>query len=385
MKGKENICIKLNAGILPAVLVICVLMLLALFAVYMTWSGESLFVAGINYRMAQYANMESACVIYRNDSTFIRKLEQTREYRLYPEDRSSVVRLTAGLWGLYEIITLKGEKEIPVSYRLLGNIRHSEYACNFYYPDNHTSLIITGNTTINGEMCLPASGMRSGQIRSEFFSGAPVDERKIKPGGRTLPLPLERSAGHIKSLFEDAGHILHFKGEKEFAGNNIELDHLSGDALVIARKITVQENAVIKGQLFATDTILVKSGAVLQYPGGIFLAGDNPGRYVEIGEGCIINGYVIVDGDGKSDINYPNYKQSPGGEIRGMVYINGIAILHGRIKGPVFLQRAVFYSDYGYYDNTIYNAVIEENDNLVFPLWLNSRYGKKEIKWLEKE
>lgn len=386
MNGKENICIKLNAGILPAVLVICVLMLLALFAVYMTWSSESLFVAGINYRMGQYANMESACVVYRNDSTFIRKFERNPEYRLYAEDKSSVVQLTAGLWGLYEMITLKGEKENPVSYRLLGNIRHSEYACNFYYPNDHTSVIITGHTAINGEMCLPVSGIRSGQIRSEFFSGTPVDERKMKPSGRTLPPPLERSAGHIKSLFEDTGHILPFKGEKKFAGNNIEeLEHLPDDALVIARKITVKENAVIKGQLFATDTILIKSGAVLEYPGGIFLAGDNPGRYIEIEEGCIINGYVIVDGNGKSDINYPNYRQSPGSEIRGMVYINGIAILHGCIKGPVFLQRAIFYSDYGYYNNTIYNAVIEENDTLVFPLWLNSRYGKKEIKWLEKE
>lgn len=377
---------KLNAGILPAVLIMCVLMLLAVFAVYMLWSSESLFVAGINYRMAQYANMESACVAYRNDSAFIRQFEHNPEYRLYAEDKSSVVQLTAGLWGLYEMITLKGEKETPVSHRLLGNIWHSDYACNFYYPNDYTAVIITGNTTINGEMCLPAFGMRSGQIQSEFFSGTPVDERKMKQSGRTLPPPLEQSAVHIKCLFEDTGHILHFKGEKEFVGNNIEeLDHLPDDALAIARKITVKENAVIKGQLFATDTILIKSGAVLEYPGGIYLAGSNPRRYLEIEAGCIINGYVIVDGDGKSDINYPNYKQCPGSEIRGMVYINGISVLHGCVKGPVFLQRAIFYSDYGYYDNTIYNAVIEENDNLVFPLWLNSRYGKKEIKWLERE
>lgn len=360
-------------------------MLLAVFAVYTAWSGGSLFVTGMNYRMAQLANIESASVVYRNDSTFIGKLERNPRYRLYEEDKASVVQITAGLWGLYEIITLKGERESPVSYRLLGNKWHSEYDCNFYYPDNHTAVIITGNTAINGAMCLPAFGIRCGQMQSEFFSGPPVDESKMKQSGRTLPPPLAQSAAHVRQLFEDTGNILHFNGRREFVGNNIEeLELLPGDALLIADKITVAENAVIKGQLFAADTILIKSGAVLEYPGGIYLAGNNPKRYLEIQEGCIINGYIIIDGDGTSDLNYPNYKQFPGSEIRGMVYINGIAVLHGCIKGPVFLQRAIYYSDYGYYDNTIYNAVIDENTGLLFPRWLNSRYGKKEIKWLEK-
>lgn len=373
-----------GGSILPAVLMVCILMLLVVFSVYLAWSGTSLFVAGLNHRMAQHANMESACVLYRNDSTFLENFAETGEFQLYEEDKFSMVQLTPSLWGLYETVTIKGNKGQPQSCRMLGNIRHSGYVCGFYYPNQNNSVIITGNTVIQGDMYLPAFGIRSDQMQSEFFNGPPIDRSKIRKSENMLPPPLSASREYLKDLFEKRGNILYPDGKTAYVGSDTDdLQMLPSDALVVARKITVPKNSLLRGQLFATDTIIIGAGTVLEHPGGIYLAPDNPKRYLEIQSGCIINGYVIVDGEGESDVNYPNYRQFPQTEIRGMVYINGIAHLHGCIKGVLFLQRAVYYSQYGYYDNTIYNASVEEDTKVLFPQWLASRYGKKEIKWLD--
>lgn len=376
----------LEGSILPTVLIICILLLLLVFAVYLLWNSQRIVLAEINYRIAQNANIESACVLYRNDSTFMDQFTKSREFQLYEEDKFSVVQLSTSLWGLYETITIKGYHGKQESCRMLGNIRASLSDCNFYYSGNNNALIITGNTSILGTRCLPKLGIRSGQMQSEFFSGTPVDTKRIQTSEASLPPPLVQSTEHLKNLFELIGSIISEDGKTEFAGNHmIGLEQLPPNALAVAQKIIVKENSIIKGQLFATDTIIIGAGTTLEYPGGIYLAPDNPKRYLEIQSGCIINGYVIIAGDGNSDYNYPNYKQFPASQINGMVYINGVAHLQGSVKGPVFLLRAIYYSDYGYYDNTIYNAKIEENARLVFPQWLRSRYGKKEISPLTRQ
>ena len=73
------------------------------------------------------------------------------------------------------------------------------------------------------------------------------------------------------------------------------------DVLVVGRTIRVGDGFRGRAQLLASDTVLIGQHVTLDGPSGVFVARENPDRYIEIGPYSRIEGYAIVDGDGKPD------------------------------------------------------------------------------------
>ena len=67
---------RLKAATLPMVLVISVLILLVVLFVYSLWDMNFLYYSSFHYKQQQQENLNSAIVLYSNDSTFLRDYDE---------------------------------------------------------------------------------------------------------------------------------------------------------------------------------------------------------------------------------------------------------------------------------------------------------------------
>ena len=379
---------KVKASILPTVLTLCVVILLLVLSVYLLWHGSSFFAYKIGLRIGGYDDIESAFVLYRNDSTFMESFREKSCYSLYIEEPAAQVELRRGYWGAYEDISIKGLRGDVTSRRLYGNANGWEEGVLFYYPDSGNPITVTGYASIKGKSTLPIAGIRSSQIESEFFSGKIVTENSTTPSKKELPPPVPEIESYIKELLQTPGRLLKIDGTEELAPQYIsELDQLPIDAILIARSISVKAGARIQGQLFATDSIIIGAGASLKYPSGIYVGGSEKNSpYIEVANGCSIDGYIILQNGEESSYSSIQYKQAAQATLSGLLYVDGTAKIEGVVKGVAMAKKVVYTSKYHYYSDTFYNTIIEENSKIVYPAWLPVKHLKREIKWLnEKE
>lgn len=374
----------LSGNILPTVLVVCVLILLLVLSVYLIWNGSNWLVAGINYRISGYDDVESAFVLYRNDSTFRKKLTEDGTFLLYDEDPASRIQFKSDFWGLYEKVTIRASKENVSSCRLYGTPNGWKEGVVFYYPDTGSPVTVAGSTVLKGEAVLPVAGIRSSQMGAEFFSGEIQEQTAGICSGTELPKPSDGIYTYLQALLQEPGRLLKSDGTWTETANEIsELDYLPADAILIARKISVKKGAVLQGQLLATDTILIGEGAQLQYPSGLYAGGPSTSSpYIELAGGCTVGGYVIVPDAAVDTYASIQYRQSPQSTVSGLVYINGTAKIEGNIRGTTLVRKLVYSAGYEYYPDTFYNAVLEENTRTAYPAWLSVSHLKKEVKWL---
>ena len=121
---------------------------------------------------------------------------------------------------------------------------------------------------------------------------------------------------------------------------------------------------------------------MLGYPSGVFVARDNPGRYAEIGPGSRVEGYAIIDGDGRPDIHSMNYHQDRTAVVRGLLWVDGTAQAQGIVSGCLVANRLAYYSSEGYYEDMLYDLTLLENPAAAYPLWATTHYRRKEAAWL---
>jgi hypothetical protein len=217
---------------------------------------------------------------------------------------------------------------------------------------------------------MPAVGVVYGQMGADFFSGDEIPPAMMSVSGEELPKPNAEAIATIKDLMPLAGRDLTIDGFQDLS-----------DTVLVARKVRIEKGFTGPVQVFALDSIIVEAGVTLEYPSGLFSE-----KHVSIGDGSAVNGYVVVippEGSDEPDIMQANYKQSRLARVRGMIYIDGIAQIQGIVSGTAFLDRAIYYSPQGYYENMLYDLTILENREMAWPLLLDGVPQREEVKWLE--
>lgn len=154
------------------------------------------------------------------------------------------------------------------------------------------------------------------------------------------------------------------------------------DVLVVGRTIRVEDGFCGTVQLFASDTVLIGRRVTLDYPSGVFVARENLDRYIEIGPHSRVEGYAIVDGDGKPDVKRANYRQDRTAVLRGLLWADGAAQVRGIVLGSLAANRFVYYSSEGYYEDMLYDLTLLENPAAAYPLWAETAYRRKEAGWV---
>lgn len=409
-----RVCGRLPAGVLATVLVVSALMLLAVLGVLALWDADFLFFSRAGCLSRQRANLESAFVLYGADSTWISRLDGERTLLLYDSLPDSRVRIAARPWGLYEAVRVEASDPRIASVRLFGSAGALPESCTFWYATEAASLTLTGRTALHGRLRLPRHGVQYGQIRSVFFSGERIAGDRVGYAGKELPAlrpGVRRLTDSLFSLLDrpdnrepvpdslcvafgdpaprllDGSNMVQgtrIEGMAVLLGDEVVIDSTCRlqNILVVGRTIRVGDGFRGTVQLFASDTILVGKDVTLGYPSGVFVARGNPDRYAEIGPGSRIEGYAIVDGDGRPDIKRANYRQDRTAVVRGLLWVDGAAQVQGIVSGCLVANRLAYYSSEGYYEDMLYDLTLLENPAAAYPLWATTRYRRKEAAWL---
>ena len=105
-------------------------------------------------------------------------------------------------------------------------------------------------------------------------------------------------------------------------------------------------------------------------------------RYIEIGPDSRIEGYAIVDGEGRPDVKRANYRQDRTAVLRGLLWTDGAAQVQGIVSGCMAANRLVYYSPEGYYEDMLYDLTLLENPATAYPLWAETAYRRKAAGWV---
>lgn len=405
---------RLPASVLATVLVVSALMLLSVLGVLALWDADFLFFSRASYLSRQRANVKSAFVLYAADSTLRGRLDEEGGLRLYDSLPDSRVRIAVRPWGLYEAVRVEAADPRIAPTRLFGSAAASDRNGTLCYATDAAALTLTGRTALHGHLLLPRHGVQYGQMHSVFFRGERIEGARTAYAGKELP-PLRkgarRMADSLLRLLETPGvwgavtdslevsfgetepRLLDAAGLSRSAriggmtvllGEEVSIDSACRlrDVLVVGRTIRVGDGFRGRAQLFASDTVLVGRHVTLDDPSGVFVTRENPDRYIEIGPDSRVEGYAIVDGEGKPDVKRANYRQDRTAVLRGLLWVDGAAQVQGIVSGSLVANRLAYYSPEGYYEDMLYDMTLLENPAAAYPLWAETAYRRKEAGWV---
>ena len=390
----------LPGSVLPTVIVVSVVMLTAMLGLVALWEQETLlFVRSQRLRQAR-ADAESAYTFWQlhPDDKSLMDPEGCRLYDSLPRSR---VFVGTQPWGLYEAVRVRTADSLIAVCRLYG--AEPDAANTLFYAGNRSAVTLAGQTRLQGTLRLPQNGVVYGRVGSDFYRGPQLPHTAILHAEGGLPQPDPAILRRIAALFTRSellpntlpdslfhsflcdsaavfrlgsaeigdctlwGRIVLYADELRI-DSTCRMEHL----LVVARKITVGSGACIAVQLFARDTVVVEARAVLEYPSGIYA-----GQYAEVGDRAEVNGYAIVRDTVRRKKVTASYRQSRTAQLRGLLWVDGVAQVQGIVAGRAVLRQAVYFSPQGYYKDMFYGVTLLENPVTAQPLWLASARRKE--------
>ena len=251
MNGKDYM---LRAFALPAVLVVSVLIqLLILFAysaVTLNMSRYSLY----HEKKQLRDDLKSALNLYCADSTLCVVGDSVAVELFHGHD---VVKLSVEPWGLYERVTLSNG--YSDKYRVLvGRRCEAEAKAAFWLCDRNRALSLAGDTRVNGLVYMPLNGINYTEVNSEYYSGEPISESLLRISSVDLP-------DVDSARFEYAGRLCRQNDER------MELCHNVRDTIVCGGVVRIRSGFRGSLQVFASDSVIVEGGVLLEYPSGIYV------------------------------------------------------------------------------------------------------------------
>ena len=401
------------ASVLATVLVVCMLMLLVVLSVMSLWYIELTLKYQSEQRERYRAHIESAFVLYALDSTLTERLREDRTYLLYEGDSSSRVQYTSGKWGLYEVVTVKVRNGTRGT-RMFGKRREGKYGTTLFLPEDGRTLSLAGKTYVKGDARIPRNGIVYTQVRSVFFGGEKVDAGSIKQSPEEFPFPEKEYVDGIRELFSLDGYpllagneylhrsftdsLLCFETGEYLSGVDmrgrvilytpgelfLERDNRLENLIVVARKVEIAAGFQGSLQVFARDSILLEDEVRLSPGSGLWGSGENDRRLIRLGKYCEVNGYIIVSGhDEESEVPSANYFQSKSSRVRGLVYVDGIAEVHGVVSGSLYARSSYYFAPEGFYSGILYDVALLETSLVSYPFWMGKNYERKEVKWVD--
>ena len=359
--------LSVSAASLPTTLVVSTLMLLSVMGIFLMWDRSNSEISSSHYKMQQIMNLESAVTLYCQDSTLVGRLSKDSTIQLYDDKKSSVVKIRVTPFGLYEKIKVSSDEGRFQKVAVVGSANIGYENPTFYMSDNYSPLSITGNSNLFGDVYIPKYGVSYNQMQYEVFSGERVKPENLKIAKNELPATI------IREPFS-------FEEELIVISKYMVLE----DTIIVAKTIVVESGFVGTVQLMACDTVIIDSLVTLKYPSGIYLTKDNPDRFVEIRKDSEISGYVVIERcESRSQRSKANFKNDIKSDVKGLVYINGVAQIQGVVTGKVFCDEFSLFTKDGSYQNTIYNLTVLENSEITYPILItNVPYERRIIKWL---
>lgn len=356
----------LGAFALPEVLVVSVLVLLLVMPAYSAVTLNIQRYSLYHERKQLREDLKSALVLYCADSTLCAAGDSV-EVELFSD--SDVVEVSVEPFGLYEKVTFSNG--YPDSYRVfVGRRSECGAAAAFWLCDRNRALSLAGDAEIDGQVYMPLNGINYTQVDGRYYSGEPVPESSLRIAPAALP-PV------------DSAQFIRAAEMCRMSRGRAELSRCVRDTVVCGSVVKIKPGFRGSLQVFASDSVTVGEGAVLEYPSGIYVGSGNGRPFVLLEKGAQVNGYVIVTSrNSDSQLRFPSYVQKNSAELNGLLYVDGSCNLEGNIRGAAYVKDCYYFSGGNIYAGTVNDARIARSDSLAFPIFLQGPYERKYIKKL---
>ena len=98
-----------------------------------------------------------------------------------------------------------------------------------------------------------------------------------------------------------------------------------------------------------------------------------------------VNGYAVfrLRESPQTNGKVIHYLQQEKSRVRGLVWIDGTAEVHGIVTGSLWVRQADYRTPQGMYGNLLYNAAVYGSDIVAYPCWMEGIARKKTVGWLE--
>lgn len=351
--------IHIPASTLPAAMVASLLLLLTGVGVLMLWEMDFSSFARLNRNAQDEENIRSALTLYESHPEILPDYDEKVELQLFDDVEQSKIIMAKSMFGLYEKLSISSGSR-SASF-VMGLREPSDNAFTFYTPNRGSAVNLIGKSIVKGRMALPKNGVSYNIVDGEHFSGEKVNLKNARLAQQSITPP-DADMNAIANAFMDGGIT-----------ERAEIEE-GADTIIVADVIEVKPGARLNAQLFARDSVIIGSNAVLEYPSGVYCR-----NVVLLEDGCEVNGYVIIPK--ADDENNPVFfKQGNDSVLRGLLYADGNAMICGKISGSAYISQLVYDSGRGRYSNILFNARIVENRNVAYPLWLSADRHRKKLK-----
>ena len=357
---------RLRGFALPAVLVVSVLILLLIQFAY----------SAITINMHRYElyhekkqlreDLKSALVLYCADSTLC-EVNDSSEVDLFAGHDK--VKVSVERCGLYERVRLSND--YPDKYHVLvGRKYESDSKAAFWLCDRNRALSLAGDARIEGLVYMPLNGINYTEVNMRYYTGEQIPAEQLRISSKDLP-PVD------STQFEYAGNLCRHNDKR------MELSVSVRDTVIYGSVVKIGKGFRGNLQIFASDSVIVEDGAMLEYPSGIYVDSGDRRPYVLLEKGSKVSGYVIVTSQNSdSQLRYPSYVQKAGAILNGLLYVDGSCNIEGDVIGAAYVKDCYYYSNGNVYAGTLYDARVVRSDSLAFPIFLKGSYERKMIKKL---
>lgn len=309
-------------------------------------------------------------------------------------------------WGIFDLIKVKAKEgnETFQKIALTGNNTKQRYA--LYMSDHNQPLVVVGNTKITGDVFLPRSGVKRGNISGHSYTQSQLIFGSINKSGIELPTIknfdylqnlqqrlYENDSLEYIDLFEKQNNVnSFFKPTQIFKRNGaIYLDHIQitgnviiqsdtliridktaklKDIILIAPIIEVGDFVKSNFQAIASQKIELGNNVALSYPSSLILINQNSSdissskdkNQIIINSFSEIKGLVCSISESNSTPSIASIFIKENAVVVGEVYCNQNIELKGMVKGTIYTKGFIANQNGSVYQNHIYNGQINADD-----------------------
>lgn len=322
-------------------------------------------------------------------------------------------------WGAFSVISSEAvfQTEMVQKVGLVASLNQDIDGLALWLANENSALKVCGSTKIKGDVRLPKKGIETTRLGESKFEGNQLFTGTRRANGLRFPqVPVELESywrSYISGAVKDDSLIV-YRGRvtshqpfsktsllyRSWGTTYLTQDSLSGNiilssdaeiiidstakvdnVILIAPRIRILAGAHLRAHLIATQSIEIGEGVKMAFPSSIMLfsAGDQL-SHLEIKAEAQIRGLIIADGISELyRSNKPLVTLRPGAQIVGTLICTGFIEHQGKIAGHLVAKELCFRDKTGFYENTLFNGIIDnENDNvsLFMPVFSRGLFGQ---------
>lgn len=406
--------IKVRASSIYFVLILSLIIFILLGALIAFVYYNKQYMITYEHEKKVYDNIYYTEQLYLKDERFREHASKNKTFDLFFEGKDSVA-LISEKWGLYEHVTVEAwSNNARKSSHFLSasDVRRNDtMQSTLYLKDLQNILALAGDTKIEGEVYLPAGG-----IKPTIMLGKPYQHKQlifgnINKSSKDLPkidsafykyitqlydtVFLKESYRKVNSKLKDGmlitkqfsdsadlyiskdklylnevlikGQIIVFSSDEIIVKGNAILS----DIILIAPIIRFEKNFSGIVQAFAKDSLIVSDGATLNYPSVLCaLTTKENDSEILIKQGSSVKGMIIGIDDTPHDKNV-KVTIEENVKVKGLIWSEGYLQLKSNVIGNVFTHKFLCNTNSTIYENHLLNInlkSIEKNEKFLLPL-----------------